>query len=168
MKSKAKLSMIVAVARNGVIGKDGDMPWRLASDMAHFKRVTSTKPVLMGRKTWESLFVRPLPGRDNLVLSRNAKYDAPGALVFSDMSKMIEHAKSLNSDEAIIIGGEALYRAALPFCDRIYLSRVDAAPQGDTFFPELDEKTWALMQENSYPASDRDDHAFVTQVFERR
>jgi len=168
MKSQTRLSMIVAAARNDVIGQNGDMPWRLASDMAHFKRITAGKPVLMGRKTWESLFVQPLPGRDNLVLSRNANYSAAGALVFTDLQAMIERGLALADDEAIIIGGETLYRASLPFCDRVYLSRVDAAPDGDTFFPKLDEEVWSLMQENSYPASDKDDHAFVTQVFERQ
>ncbi|PHR59268.1 MAG: dihydrofolate reductase [Robiginitomaculum sp.] len=159
--------MIVAAGQNNVIGQNGVMPWRLRSDLAHFKRVTSGKPVLMGRKTWASLFVQPLPGRDNLVLSRNADFAAKGAKVFRDLNAMIAHARGLDTKEAIIIGGETLYRAALPLCDRVYLTKVDASPDGDTFFPELAETEWRLVSQQPYPATDKDDHAFVCQVFER-
>lgn len=159
--------MIVAAAQNNVIGKEGQMPWRLASDMAHFKRITSGKPVLMGRKTWQSLFVQPLPGRDNLVLSRDENYRAKGAIVFHDLPTMIAKAKQLTTDEAIIIGGEALYRATLSMCERLYVSRVACNPKGDRFFPELDPDIWRLVRQMPNLAGSKDDFAFVTQVFER-
>jgi dihydrofolate reductase len=169
MKPQVRLSIIVAAATNNVIGKDGDMPWRLSSDMAHFKRITAGKPVLMGRKTWQSLFVQPLPGRENLVLSRDIVFEAKGAVVFSDLEAMINKGKELTGvdGEAVIIGGGVLYEAALPLCDRVYLTRVNASPEGDTFFPELEQKQWRLVQQQPYPAGDKDDHAFVTQIFDR-
>lgn len=169
MKPQARLSIIVAAAMNNVIGYDGDMPWRLASDMAHFKRITAGKPVLMGRKTWQSLFVQPLPGRANLVLSRDVDLAAKGAVVFNDLAAMIAKGKELAGvdGEAIIIGGGVLYEATLPLCDRVYLTRVHASPAGDTFFPELNQNKWRLLQQQPYPVSDKDDHAFVTQVFDR-
>ncbi|MBL4618259.1 MAG: dihydrofolate reductase [Robiginitomaculum sp.] len=165
----ARLSIIVAVAINNVIGKDGDMPWRLTSDMAHFKRITAGKPVLMGRKTWQSLFVQPLPGRENLVLSRDSGFAVKGAMVFNDLTAMIAKGKELAgaNGEVIIIGGGVLYEAALPLSDRVYLTRVSANPDGDTYFPELDAKTWQLVKQQPYPADDKNDHAFVIQVFDR-
>jgi dihydrofolate reductase len=167
MKSQAKLSIIVAAAENGIIGHDGDMPWRLASDMAHFKATTKGKPVLMGRKTWESLFVQPLPGRANLVLSRSADYVADGAEVFTGLEAMIARGRELADEEAMIIGGESLYRAALPLCDRVYLTKVAASPEGDTGFAALDPARWRLLSQQPFPASEKDDFAFVTQVYER-
>ncbi len=169
MDGQSRLSILVAAAENDVIGKDGQMPWHLPSDLAHFKRISLGKPVLMGRKTWESLFVQPLPGRPNLVLSRNAAYQADGAEVFTDLDEMIARGRALAGagGEAIIIGGETLYRAALAKCDRVYMSRVAAWPDGDTFFPKLDDAKWRLCAQQPYPITDKDDHAFVTQMFER-
>ncbi|MCF6293010.1 MAG: dihydrofolate reductase [Robiginitomaculum sp.] len=169
MKTQAKLSIIVAAGLNNVIGKDGDMPWRLSADMVHFKRITAGKPVLMGRKTWQSLFVQPLPGRENLVLSRDVNLPAKGAEVFNDMDAMIAKGKALAGvdGEVMVIGGGVLYEAVLPLCDRVYFTRVNASPDGDTYFPELDPKKWRLVQQQPYPSGDKDDHAFVTQVFEK-
>ncbi|MBL4595594.1 MAG: dihydrofolate reductase [Robiginitomaculum sp.] len=169
MSNKVKLSLIVAAAENHVIGLGGDIPWRLGSDLAYFKRVTLGKPVLMGRKTWESLPVKPLPGRPNLVLSRNPGFVAQGAIMFDTLAEMIEHGRLLaaNVGEAMIIGGETIYRKALPMCDRVYLTRVQANPDGDTFFPKLDKSEWRLREQQPFMASERDDFAFVTQVFER-
>ena len=129
MSTNPKLCAIVAMDRNRVIGREGDLPWRLPSDLKHFKRVTLGKPCLMGRKTWESLPF-PLPGRANLVLSRNPKYEGEGAQLFTDLNVMIgagfEIAGGSGADEVMLIGGAQLYEILLPRCDRLYVTQVDA------------------------------------------
>ena len=135
--SSVKLCLIVARARNGAIGKDGDLPWRLSDDLAHFKTTTRGCPVIMGRKTWESLPIQPLPGRDNIVLSRDGQYGAPHARVYTRMPAAIAAARALavaaSKSEFFVVGGEAIYAAALPFADRLYITEVDteqADPRG--------------------------------------
>lgn len=165
------LALIVAVAQNGIIGKDGDMPWALKSDLAQFKRVTMGKPVLMGRKTWDSLYVKPLPGRKNFVLSRSKDLRINGAHIFTDMDAMIDaglqEAENANKDEAMLIGGRALYALALPRVSRIYMTRVLAEPDGDTVFPELPKSDWRLMKQSPQQKAAGDDHDYLLQVFER-
>ncbi len=166
-----RLSLIVAQARGGVIGRNGKMPWHLPSELAHFKRTTFGKPVLMGRKTWQSLHVQPLPGRDNLVLSRDAHFTAKGALVFTDFDAMCAHGAALaqqaNVDEIMVIGGAALYALALPRAERIYLTDIDAALEGDAFFPALDETLWRTIDIDTPLADARDDHSYRIRVLER-
>src|SRR5690606_24115216 len=120
----------IARARNGVIGKDGALPWRLKSDLALFKRTTLGKPVIMGRKTWESLRKRPLPGRTNIVLTRDQSYEAPGALVVEDFSEAVqiarEQAAEDGADEVSVIGGASLFELALKKAQRLYLTEVHA------------------------------------------
>ena len=136
------LSLIAAVARNHAIGKDNQLLWHLPEDMKHFRETTRGKPVIMGRKTWESLpeAFRPLPGRHNIVVSRDPAYTAPGA----DLAGSLEAALTLAGDaqEVFVIGGEQLYRAALPLADRLYLTEVEVAPEADAFFPEVDRALW--------------------------
>ena len=131
------LSLIAAVARNRAIGKDNQLLWHLPEDMKHFRETTRGKPVVMGRKTWESLpeKFRPLPGRQNIVVSRDPAYKAHGA----DLAGSLEAALTLASgaEEIFVIGGEQLYRAALPLADRLYLTEVELAPEADAFFPDL-------------------------------
>ncbi|MDQ7018447.1 MAG: dihydrofolate reductase [Robiginitomaculum sp.] len=142
------LSLIVARARNGVIGYQGKMPWRIPSELAHFKRTTLGKPVLMGRKTWDSLYVQPLPGRANLVLSRDPAFQAEGAQCFSDFETMRAHGATLaresGASEMVVIGGAMLYALAMPFAQRIYLTEIDADVVGDAHFTDLDEAHWQL------------------------
>ena len=159
------LSLIVAVADNGVIGREGALPWRLADELAHFKRTTLGKPVLMGRRTFVSLG-RPLPGRENVVLSRDPKFAARGCLVARDL----DEALGLHSTapEQIVIGGAELYAAALPRAQRIYLTRVHAAPPGDVHFPELDPGEWGESLVSEPPADARHDHAFTISLLVRR
>jgi dihydrofolate reductase len=125
-----RLSLIVAQGRNRVIGSAGQLPWRLKDDLAHFKRTTMGAPVIMGRKTWESLPKRPLPGRPNIVISRDWNYDAAEARVYSSLSPAINAAKAMalraGQSEVFVIGGAAIYELALPLADRIYLTEVDA------------------------------------------
>lgn len=140
------VALVVAVARNGVIGVDGDLPWRLPGDLAFFKKVTLGKPILMGRKTWESLPRKPLPGRPNLIVTRAAGYEAEGGTVFADLeqglSDGIRQAKDLGVEELCIIGGAEIYRQCLERATRLYLTEVDAEPEGDTHFPDFDRRQW--------------------------
>jgi len=135
------LSLIVAMANNRVIGKDGAIPWHIPEDMKHFKRLTMGKPIIMGRKTYESIG-KSLSGRTNIVVTRNPDFEAEGVTVTHSLLEALEFAKTLNSEEIFVIGGEQLYAAALPDADRLYLTYVDTEVEGDTFFPEFDRNEW--------------------------
>jgi dihydrofolate reductase len=159
------LSLIVAVAENGVIGARGALPWRLPDELAHFKRTTLGKPVLMGRRTYESLG-RPLPGRANVVVSRDPKFSTHGAQVARDLDEAIGmHAAA---PEQFVIGGASLYAEALPRAERIYLTRVHARPSGDVSFPELASGEWGESLVSEHPADARHAHAFSIYLLVRR
>ena len=132
---KPKLTLVVAVAKNGVIGRGGVLPWRLGSDMKRFKAATMGKPVLMGRRTWDSLPKKPLPGRQNLILTRDADFKADGAWVYTDIDAMLAAARAMAKaggvGDVCVIGGAQLYNAVLPQADRIILTEVNLAPDGD-------------------------------------
>ena len=170
MLSNPKLSLIVAKSLNGVIGLNGNLPWRLSSDLKFFKSTTLGKPVLMGRVTWESLPF-PLPGRPNLVLTNNKNYLAEGAEIFNCADKMIargyELAGQMNVDEVMLIGGAKLYASQMKYCDRLYVSEVNATIEGDVYFPEIDTNTWKLASETEFSKDVKDDYSFKVQVFER-
>lgn len=136
------LSLIAAVARERVIGKDNALLWHLPEDMRYFRETTRGKPVIMGRKTWESLpeKFRPLPGRRNIVVSRNPEYSAPGAELAGSLEAAI--AATAGEAEVFVIGGEALYRLALPHADRLYLTEIERDYAGDAFFPEFSANAW--------------------------
>jgi dihydrofolate reductase len=136
------VALIVAVAENGVIGRDGTLPWRIPEDMKWFRARTEGRPLIMGRKTWESLPKRPLPGRTNIVVTRNADYRADGAVVVRSLDAAIDVAIGEEPEEIMVIGGAELYRAALPRADRVYLTRLHAAIEGDTHFPAVDWGAW--------------------------
>jgi len=165
------LAIVVARARNGVIGREGDLPWRLRSDLQRFKAVTLGKPCIMGRRTWESLPLKPLPGRLNLVLSRDESFLAKGALVCTTLDEAVEIARETAEedgvDEICVIGGTVLFDMALPRAKRLYLTEVDAAPEGDAVFPAFDEAAWTEVSSEAFPAGEKDDHAFVFRVLER-
>ena len=166
-----KLSLIVAKSRNNVIGVDGKLPWRLSSDLKFFKATTMGKPVLMGRVTWESLPF-PLPGRPNLVLTRNAEYKAAKAEIFTDVRDMIgrgyELAGALGTDEIMLIGGAKLYASLMHYCDRMYITEVDAMIEGDAHFPAIAADKWKVVSETPYPQGKKDDFPFTVRVYERR
>jgi len=170
MSTNPKLSAIVAMDTNRIIGFEGDLPWRLPSDLKHFKSVTLGKPCLMGRKTWESLPF-PLPGRPNLVLTRNPNYEAKGAEIFSDLKAMIgrgyELAGQMGTDEVMLIGGAQLYATLLPVCDRLYITEVKASVNGDASFPEIESETWRLVSKEGLIKGPKDDHAFNIAVYDR-
>jgi dihydrofolate reductase len=167
----SRISFVIAIAENGVIGRDGAMPWRLAGDMAFFKRTTMGKPIVMGRKTWESFPKRPLPGRPNLVVTRDAAYDAPGAEVFASLDAALARgealARDMGADEVMVVGGSEIYRQALPRASRIYLTEVHARPEGDAHFA-FDLTAWREVSRERHPAGEKDsaDYSFV--VLERR
>ena len=166
------LVLVVARARNGVIGRDGDLPWRLRSDLQRFKAITVGKPCIMGRKTWESLPLKPLPGRLNLVLSKDESFEAKGALVCTTLDEAVEIARETAQedevDEICVIGGVALFAAALPRAKRLYVTEVEAEPEGDAVFPAFDEAAWTEVSSEAHPAGEKDDHGFVFRVLERK
>lgn len=165
------LSLVVAVAENGVIGHRGALPWRMPSDLRTFRRLTLGKPVVMGRRTFQSIG-RPLDGRDNIVVTRDAAFHAAGVRVAATLEDAIDvaHAcaRERGADEIAIIGGGEIYRAALALADRIYLTRVHAAPEGDATFPELNPATWHEASRTALARDARDDHAATLVVLERR
>lgn len=153
------LDIVVALADNNVIGRDGAMPWRLPTDLAHFKRLTLGKPLVMGRKTFQSIG-RLLPGRRSLIVSRDPDYRPEGALVFSDLDAAIAAGKAMAAeaevDACVIAGGGAIYAAALDRVDRLFLTRVHTAPEGDTLFPIIDPRRWRLVASTPMVRGERD------------
>jgi dihydrofolate reductase len=156
--------MIVAAAENGVIGREGVLPWHLPADLRRFKRLTTGHAVIMGRRTWESIGGKALPGRRNIVLTRRRDYAAQGADVVHDLDEALARAEG---EEVFICGGGGVYRAALPRAHRVYLTRVHAEPAGDATFPDLDPHHWRLTWEEKHEAPARDQPAFTFQTFER-
>jgi dihydrofolate reductase len=153
--SQPLVSLIVAMAQNGVIGRDNALPWRLPEDLKRFKAFTLGKTILMGRKTYESIG-RPLPGRANLVLTRDRNWIAAGVIVVHSVEQALTQAGP--GKELVAIGGAEIYRLVLPFARRIYLTHVHADVPGDTFFPDFDSTQWADVECRMHPADDQ--HAF--------
>lgn len=157
------LSLIAAMDRRRLIGRDNALPWRLPEDLRHFKATTLGKPVIMGRKTWESLG-RPLPGRRNIVVSRNPGYAAAGAEVAASLAAALQLIR--DDGEAFVIGGGELYRQALPLAQRMYLTEIDAAFEGDAWFPEFSADEWLEASREPQVGTDGLPFAFVR--YERR
>lgn len=137
------ISLIVAVSQNNVIGKENRLPWHLPEDLKYFKNTTWAMPIVMGRKTWESLG-KPLPGRTNIVISRNNGFKADGARVVSSLSEAEKIARELDAREIFIIGGAEIFNMALPIANRLYLTRIHHDFEGDVFFPPVEESKWTL------------------------
>ena len=154
-----RVSLIVAMAENRVIGNAGELPWRLPTDLAYFKRITMGKPVLMGRKTWEAIG-RALPGRKNIVVTRNQAFAAEDAVVVHSLDAALDLVGS--AEEVMVIGGEEIYRLALARADRIYLTEVNLVPAGDARFPDLDPAEWReASRENHGSQGGAPAHSFV-------
>lgn len=170
MKKTLPLSLIAALAQNRVIGRDNQLPWHLPADLKHFKALTLGKPIIMGRKTWDSLG-RPLPGRLNLVVSRQAGLQLEGAEVFASLEEAVVRAEAWareeEAEEVMLIGGAQLYTQGLEHGDRLYLTRVELAPEGDAFFPQVPDVDWHLASSIEHEASDTSP-AYAFQVWERR
>ncbi len=163
-----KISLLVAMSENRVIGRDGALPWHLPADLKRFKKLTLGHAVIMGRKTYLSIVEslgRPLPKRRSFVLSRDPAYRAPGA----EMASSLEQALELAGDaETFVIGGASVFAEARPLADRLYLTRVHAEVSGDVFFPEIDADSWHLVSEEYHPADDRHVYPFSFLVYEQR
>ena len=142
------LSLVVAMSENRVIGRDGDLPWRLPNDLNHFKQVTTGKPIIMGRKTWESLYVKPLPDRRNIVVTRNARYEAEGAEISNSLESALTLAAS--ESEVMVIGGAELFATTLDTATRLHLTEVHAELEGDTYFPDFDRSLWQEISREAH------------------
>jgi dihydrofolate reductase len=163
----SRVALIVAVAKNGVIGDGGTLPWRIPSDLRRFKAITMGKPVIMGRKTWESLKVKPLPGRTNIVVTRNTGYQAEGALLARTAEEALRLAGKETPDEICVIGGGEIYGLFLPFASRIYLTEVELAPRGDTRFPRLELSAWRETAREIHKKRPEDEAGFVLRTLDR-
>jgi len=167
----AKIAMIAAVAENGVIGADQRIPWYIPSDFAFFKRTTMGKPIVMGRKQYETVG-KPLPGRTNIVVTRQKDYRPDGVIVMHDLLSALDRAKAIaeadGADEVMIIGGGDIYRQAMPLADRLYISHVALTPEGDVTFPEILPREWNAVDEPQVEADARDTAAYHVKVYERR
>ncbi len=158
------ISLIVAMDRRGVIGADGALPWRLSDDLKRFKAITMGKPLIMGRKTHESIG-RPLPERRNIILTRQQEYTAEGCIVCDNAEEAL--AACAGYEEVMVMGGATLYELFLPRAGRIYLTRVQAEVDGDTWFPPFDESAWNVVERRDYPADANNEYACSFQVLEK-
>ena len=156
MTMRKKITIIAAMARNRAIGLDGNMPWHLPGELKHFKQTTMGKPIIMGRKTWESIG-RALPGRQNIVITRSPDYRASGCLVVNSLEEAFEQALG---EEVMVIGGGQLYRQALALADRMILTRVDCEPDADTWFPQWDSGDWQEIGRRSQGVDENNDLAY--------
>ena len=160
------VSAIVAAARNRVIGKDNQIPWYLSSDLKYFKRMTLGHHIIMGRKSFESIG-RPLPKRTNIIITRDPYYVASGCLVARSLTEALSMAADNEETEVFIIGGGQIYNLSLDQLDKIYLTEVDAEPEGDVYFPDFKVEEWTLLSSESHPADEKNDHAYTFKVYER-
>jgi len=156
--------MIVAHADNRIIGKDNDMPWHLPADLAYFKKTTLGKPVIMGRKTYESIG-RPLPGRLNIVISRDASYSAQGITTVTSVEQALEAAG--NVEEIMVIGGGAIYAHCLPAANRLYITHINASIDGDTQFPEYDLNVWKKVSSDTRQPDEKNSYELDFAVYEK-
>lgn len=160
------VSAIVAIARNRVIGRDDEIPWRLSADMKYFKRKTMGHHVLMGRKTFQSIG-RPLPGRTNIVITRDPFFVASNVLVARSVEEGLSIALDNGEEEAFIIGGSQIYTQSRPYWDRLFLTVIDAEVEGDKFFPEIDLTDWRCLSAEAHPADENNEYSFTFYVYER-
>ncbi len=159
----SRLSLIAAMGKNRVIGANGAIPWRLPNELQLFKRVTMGHHIIMGRKTWESIG-RLLPGRTTVIVTRQRDYTVPGAITAHTLTDAI--AQCANDDEIYVIGGAALFREALPKADRLYLTVVDATPEGDTVMPEINMAEWRVVSSENHTSDAKHAHAYRFSVYE--
>jgi dihydrofolate reductase len=170
MAGEPIIALVVAMGENRAIGRGGDLPWHLHSDMRYFRKVTLGKPILMGRRTFES-FGRVLDRRVNIILTRDKDYTVPGAVVVHSLHAGLAEARRAAAEagveEIMVIGGEELFREVLPQASRIYLTEIHAAPHADTWFPDLDLSEWRETSREAHAAGPRDDHPFSFVVLDR-
>jgi len=166
-----KIAMIAAVARNGVIGNEQDIPWRIPSDFAFFKRTTMGKPMVMGRKQYETVG-KPLPGRTNIIVTRDPDFRAEGTVVVHTLDEALRRAAEIAArdgvNEVMIIGGGTIYEQLMPRADRLYISHVDLEPEGNVHFPPIEPELWRVVEEPEVASDPRDAAQYRVKVYERR
>jgi dihydrofolate reductase len=166
-----EIVLIAALAENGVIGRDGGMPWRLKSDMRHFRGLTLGKPVVMGRKTYLSLSIKPLPGRTSIVVSRDKDFTLAGAVVAPSLEAALEAARGdalrRGVDAIMVIGGADIYAQAMPLAQRLEITRVHLTVEGDAVFPPIDSATWRQSARTAHPAGPDDDAPYEVATYIR-
>lgn len=164
------LVLVAAIGENNVIGRGGQLPWHIRSDLQHFKRLTINRPVVMGRHTFESIG-KALPGRTNIVLSRDFSVPAPGAQLATSFDAAFAAARSdarkRGVNEIMVIGGSNIFERTMPMAARLEITHVHASPAGDRFFPEIDPAQWQLRSRKEHPAGPHDDYAFATATYDR-
>ena len=160
-----QLSIIVATDKQGLIGKDNDLPWRLSADLGYFKKVTMGKPLIMGRRTHESIG-RPLPGRKNIILTTDKAYQAEGCTVCQTVEQALNACG--DAEEAMVMGGASLYQQFLSHADKLYLTSVDVELEGDTWFPQWDKTDWQLLSREDHPADDKNEYPYSFNVYQRK
>lgn len=165
-----KVALIAAFAQNLVVGINNSLPWHLPEDLKYFKRTTSGKAIIMGRKTYESIG-RPLPNRTNIVISRNPDFSAEGVVIVASIEEAIKHAESVNTingvDEVMIIGGAAIYQASLPMADRLYLTHVHANVEGDAYFPKVDFDQWKEVAREDFNKDESNPYDYSFSVYDK-
>ncbi|MBU2328469.1 MAG: dihydrofolate reductase [Alphaproteobacteria bacterium] len=167
-----KIVIIVAVSQNGIIGRDGDMPWKLSTDLRRFKALSMGKPLVMGRKTFESVGSKPLPGRPHIIVSRSEGFDMPGVESATSLEDALDRAKSMARTsgvaEVCIVGGGEIYRQALEHADMLHVTHVETVVDGDTSFPQIDPAVFELIEETSVPAGEKDNFPTRYAIYRRR
>ena len=160
-----RISLLVAMARNRVIGRDNRIPWHLPADLKRFKALTMGHHIVMGRRTWDSIG-RLLPGRTTVIVTRNSRFEVPGAKIARSVEEALQQCG--DDPEIFVIGGEQIFAAALPYADRIYLSAIDADVEGDTYMPAIDLRAWRLAAEEVFPADAANPLPWRFQVYDRK
>jgi dihydrofolate reductase len=160
-----KRNIIVAMANNGCIGKDNDLPWRLPADLKFFKKTTLGHTILMGRKTFESIGSKPLPGRKNVVITRDVNFKSEGVDIYHSIDKALEQ---LIDEDIFIIGGAQIYEQTLQLTDFLYITRVNTTVDGDAYFPEISSSNWELIQEEMHPIDEKNHLEMRFQVYQKR
>ncbi len=170
--SDIKTLIIVAVSRNGVIGRDGDMPWRLSTDLKRFKALSMGKPLVMGRKTFESVGSKPLPGRPHVIVSRNAVIEMPGVETATSVKEGLEQARVLaretGADALCVVGGGEIYRQTIADADELHVTHVETDLEGDTYFPAIEPDLFELVEETAVPAGEKDNYPTRYAIYRRR
>ena len=165
------VALIAAVGANRVIGNEGALPWRLPTDFAFFKRMTLGKPLIMGRRTFESIG-KPLPGRTNIVVTRRAGYQPDGVLVINDLAAALMHAQTIaaadGASEVMVGGGAEIYAATIGAADRLYITHVELSPPGDALFPIVDPERWAVLDSPELARTEKDSAGFCVKIYQRR
>lgn len=164
------ISLIAALTRNRVIGKNNDLPWHLPDDMKYFMHTTKGHHVIMGRKNYDSIppKYRPLADRTNIVITRQAGFNAPGCIVVHSLQQALHAAEAAGEQEAFVIGGAQIYKEALPHAHRLYLTEIDTELEGDTYFPDVDLSEWKEISRQHHPSDNRHSYAFDYVIYERK